>query len=133
MTERELTPSQAEILLGLTNRYPIDRIDRVWIFPPRMVRSVEMGLFVLSLNAEGTQIEQRRLITLRYRVDRSERSPQRVEQLEEEGTAPSARIDLVIAGVLRRLGAEDVDPVLLDLSMDPMRWPPTLAELGLSG
>lgn len=132
MTERDLTHSQSEILLGLPERYPVDRIDRIWIFPPRTVRSVEMGLFVLSLIADETHFDQRILITLRYQVDRSERSPRRNEKLEEEGIAPSARIELVIAGVLKRAGAEDGDPAVLDVGMNPDRWPLVLAEHGLA-
>jgi hypothetical protein len=133
MTERELTPSQSEILRGLPERYPVDRIDRIWIFPPRIVRSVEMGLFVLSLLTDEVQFDQRTLITLRYQVDRSERSSHRIERLEEEGTAPSARIELVIAGVLRRAGADDADPTVLDVGMNPNRWPLALTEQGLAG
>jgi hypothetical protein len=133
MTERELTPSQSEILHGLPERYSVDRIDRIWVFPPRIVRSVEMGLFVLSLHADDIHFDQRILFTLRYQVDRSARSPQRFEKLEEEGTAPSARIKLVIAGVLRRAGAEDADPTVLDVGMDPSRWPLALRELGIAG
>jgi hypothetical protein len=132
MTERELTPSQAEILRGLADRFAPERIDRLWVFPPHVVRSREMGLFVLSLHPDDEESsEQKVLVTLRYQIDQSLGKTRREERVDEEGRAPPERIDRVIAGVLARSGMDADEPIVEDIEREPDRWAAFLDRLGV--
>jgi len=129
-----LTISQREVLRSLPSRVPVARIDRLWLFEPRIGKSRESGLVVLSTMPEAPPFsEQRRLLTLRYRAEPVRGRLERSEKLTEEGSAPPAGIERVIAGVLARSGEEAGEPMAETVGGSDLRWTQLLERLGIAG
>ncbi len=117
----------AGALAGIAELLPAARIDRVWLFPPRMVGGRESGLAVLSAQPENNADDRREVYTLVYEIVGDGGAARREDILEEQATAPAELLDRVIAGVLRRLGTEQAAPELRDIGGDPARWQALLA------
>lgn len=116
-------------LAELPERIPIGRIDQLWLFPPRRIGGRENGLVVLSLFSEDESASTRRQVfTLRYE-EAEGAAAYRSDALEEQGSAPMDRIPDVIAGVLGRLGEEEM-PRLEPIRGDPRRWDALFADSG---
>jgi hypothetical protein len=94
-------------LLG--ERVAMDRLDRLWVFPPSRLGRVERGLLVASLLLPD-DLERRLLVTLRYTAEETGKGVSFVPLLQEEGVAPPDRLPRIIAGVVRRSGMEGGDP-----------------------
>jgi hypothetical protein len=133
MTESDLTPSQKAILQKVVARFEAGRVDRLWLFPPRVVAGKESGLFVLStFEEEGRAGGQRTLHTCRYEAEPVRGGMRQEERFTEEGSAPVARIERVIAGVLVRSGADEAEPVVEEVAGDAGRWSECLVRYGLA-
>lgn len=122
MAINELTSFQQALLRNVPGRYPPERIDRLWIFPPHVAPKRESGFIVLSLLQEDGDDDRRTVVTLRYSMEEVKGRPKAEERVTEEGSAPPERIDRVIAGVLARSGEDDVEPIAAEIGGDPERW-----------
>lgn len=134
MLDLQLTPSQRELLGSIPEHFPIERIDRIWLFAAHLAKARETGLFVISLLPdEDRETAQRTLFTLRYHAEPTKGGVQRTDSLSEEGAAPPERIDRVIAGVLARSGEEAGEPLVAAIEGDAAQWQELLERVGLAG
>lgn len=117
-------------LAAVAERISPDRVDEVWLFPPRPVGEKESGLAVLTVfPAEGERADRRVLFTLRYEAE-AEKTPKgkptgrvlRTDLLEEQGVAPADRLDRIVDGVVRRLGGAGDAPEVRPIGGDVARW-----------
>ena len=110
MSRFKASDSLRAVLLGLPGRLPAERIDRLWVFPPREISGRESGLLVLALlPTEEFPADHRQLLTLQYERERARARAAPTVTLTEQGWAPSERIPRVIRGVVARL-EEAQDP-----------------------
>ncbi len=93
------------LLAHVAQRVPHERIDVLWIFPPRVAGSVESTVVVIA--GFDADAERRTVATAHFRVSRDRRGRATVDlQMQEHGTAPVGATQRVVDGVLRRLGDE---------------------------
>ena len=123
MTPKLATASLNQTMAELPELVPVQRIERIWVFPPRFVGEVETGLLVLSLRpeeeAEGEAEDRREVVTVRYEVRGGKGAPPLSRELTGHGWAPSDRVPQLISGVVRRLGGEEEEPVTDEIGGDP--------------
>ncbi|HEX5520683.1 MAG TPA: hypothetical protein VFX29_03265 [Longimicrobiaceae bacterium] len=124
-------PLAAALAAFAAARVPPERIDRVWIFPPRAVGEGESALAVVAAYEDGGEDdgeERRRIYTVRAERSAPVRGrAARTDHVAEQGSAPLARLPRVMAGVVRRLGTEDAAPAEAEIDGDPARWAALLA------
>ena len=135
MPHPELTPAQRELIANLPSRFPPERIDRLWLFPPHVGNSRESGFVVLSLlptDDQTTDRERRTLVTVRYESFQEKGRTRREERLVQEGTAPPDGIERVIAGVIRRSNQQEAVPLVEGIGGRPERWDQLLDRLGFA-
>ena len=98
----------------------VDRIDRLWVFPPLIRGRREWGLVSVSCFAEG---EARDLLTATYTAERTGKGLTVETELSEEGLAPPDRLPRVMSGVPRRspLGLGDARVVEIAGTEDAFR------------
>jgi len=126
-------PLAAALAAFAAARVGPDRIDRVWIFPPRRVGEAESALAVIATFDDTATVggeEPRRIYTLRCETARDRGRSTRTDHVAEQGIAPLARLPRVMAGVVRRLGTEDAAPVEVEVDRDVARWTALLARGG---
>ena len=110
MSRPEPGDSLRTVLLGLPTRVPAERIDRLWVFPPKEISGRESGLLVLALLPTADfPDDHRQLLTLQYERERARARAAPTVTLTEQGWAPGDRIPRVIRGVVARLEEEE-DP-----------------------
>ena len=132
MSGFEATDSLRAVLLGLPDRVPTARLDRLWVFPPKEISGRESGLLVLALLPEDdADAGQRRLLTLRYERERARPRAAPTVTLAEQGSAPADRIPRVIRGVLARLEEGDEDPDEHSVAGERGRWEAVLRAYGV--
>jgi hypothetical protein len=129
----ELSPHLAAALAAAAGTVAPERIDRVWLFPPRQTGDRETGLAVLASWPEGDPASDRRGVwTLEYQVEQLKGGKsQRTDSLTEQAVAPAGRVERVIDGVLRRLGTETETPRMEEVGGSPARWASLLREGGV--
>lgn len=120
----------AAALGAIAERLPPERVDAVWLFPPRLLGARESGLAVLSSFADGDEARRTRTIhTLHYVSDPQPKGPPvRTDELAEVGTVPVDRIDRIIEGVLHRLDVPET-PDVRETGGDAHAWTSLLAQL----
>lgn len=119
------------LLRELPGRVPVERLERLWLFPPREIAGKESGLVVLSLlPGPERPAGQRQVVTWRYEAERVRGRVRREDAVAEEGWAPAERIPRLIQGVLARLEGEAEDPRLEEIGGSEARWAALLASLG---
>lgn len=89
-------------LAGVGARFGAERIDRIWIFPPRRRGRREQGLVTVSVFVEAE--ERRHLYTVAYTAERTGRALRVDPTFTREGEAPPALLPRVMEGVVRRSG-----------------------------
>ncbi len=94
-------------LVGVRERFGIDAVDRIWIFPPRRRGRREQGLVTVSVFLDGE--DRRRLYTVAYKAERTGRTLRVEPAFTQEGEAPPELLPRVMEGVVRRSG-ETSDP-----------------------
>lgn len=125
-----MTPALAALMAELPEPFPLTRIDRVWVFPPRMLGEVESGLVVLSLRSEGRpDADEREVVTVHYEVRPGKGGPDRLLEVVSRGWAPSERIPRMIDGVVRRLGEDNEEPRTATIEGDGEGWNRFVAEV----
>jgi hypothetical protein len=141
-----MSPHLVAALAAVADRLPPERIDQVWLFPPRPVGEKESGLAVLTLfalavdSAGGTGAassagvapsDRREVWTLQYEAERLKGGrTNRVDTLLEQATVPSGLLTRIIDGVVRRLGEGADAPDVRDVAGHESVWSELLAELG---
>ena len=125
-------PNLGAALAAVVDRIPPERVEQVWVFPPRMIGAKESGLAVLVVApADGEADRERRAIyTLRYEALAEKGKTTRADRLEEQGTVPPDRVDRIIDGVVRRLEGDPAPPDIRETGGDPSAWRALLEELG---
>lgn len=125
MSDDATTPALLRVLESLPEQISPERIDRIWVFPPRMLGEAESGLLVLSLleSAEGERVADRReVVTVHYEWRSGRKDGTTEMEIVSRGWAPAGRVQGVIDGVLRRLGEGDEDPRTAAIEGDLDRW-----------
>lgn len=125
-------PNLGAALAAVVVRIPPERVEQVWVFPPRTIGARESGLAVLVVApADGDADPARRAIyTLRYEALAEKGKTTRADRLEEQGTVPPDRVDRIIDGVVRRLEGDPAPPDIRDTGRDAGAWWALLEELG---
>lgn len=127
-------PLLGAALASVIGRIPPERVEQVWLFPPRRVGARESGLAVLVVAAEDDADAGRTIWTVRYEAETGKGGKVAATQaLEEQGTVPPDRVGRIVDGVVRRLEAESDAPDVRELARDPGAWRALLAELGAPG
>ncbi len=125
-------PHLAAALAALAGRVDPARVDRLWLFPPRVTGEKESGLAVLSLFDEEEPAARREVWTLSYEAETPRAGkPRRTDELVPQGTVPRERVAGIIDGVVRRSGGEGDPPEPHELDGDPERWRDLLSDLGV--
>jgi len=98
----------------------IERIDRVWIFPPRRLDAGETAVVVVSAYPEvGT--DRRTVFAAHYTAPADDSDPRLT--LDEFGTAPADRVGRVVEEVVDRLKDEPAAPPRTTrIEGDEARW-----------
>ena len=124
-------PLLGAALASVADRIPPDRVEQVWLFPPRRVAAKESGLAVLVVTADDDAGAGRTIWTVRYEAETGKGGKvEAVHALEEQGAVPPDRVGRIVDGVARRLEAESDAPDVRELARDPVEWRALLAELG---
>lgn len=132
MLDVQLTNAQRDLLALVPEHFPIQRVDRIWIFTPHVGKVRETGLLVVTLlPPEEETTAQRTLFTLRYVTEPTKKGVERTDTLTEEGKAPPERIDRVIEGVLARAGEVGGEPLVAPIEGEPDRWLELLERVGI--
>lgn len=93
------------LLERVAERVPHERIDVLWIFPPRLAAAIESTVIVIARLDDDP--ERRTVVTAHFKVTRDRRGRATVDlQMQEHGSAPVGATQRVVDGVLRRLGDE---------------------------
>jgi hypothetical protein len=126
-------PLLGAALASVAERIPPERVEQVWLFPPRRVGAKESGLAVLVVTA-GDQADAGRTIwTVRYDAETGKGGKTAATHaLEEQGTVPPDRVGRIVDGVARRLEAESDAPDVRELAGDAGEWRALLLELGVA-
>ena len=105
MTEPRRSDALRTVLAELPAHLSPDRLERIWIFPPKQIAGRESGLLVLALlpPADGATAS-RQLVTVRYESQPTRRPTPPQIVVTQEGWVPADRLPRVIAGVMARLG-----------------------------
>ena len=121
MTARTTTPALVQLLRDIPQLVPLGRIDQLWVFPPRTVGEVESGLVVLALRPEEGA-EPLEVVTVQYEVRAGKGAPPPGREVASRGWAPASRVPGMIAGVVRRLGGEEEEPLPVTIHGEEARW-----------
>lgn len=107
-------------------RLGIERMDRLWIFPPIRRGRRERGLVAASLLLEGD--ERRRIVTVAYTAERTGRGLTVDPVFHEEGDAPPGLLPRVMEGVVRRAGGGYGEPREAEVGGDAERFDALVGE-----
>lgn len=119
------------LLDRVTERVPHERIDVLWIFPPRTAGGIESTVIVVA--AFDEEPDRRTVATAHFKVTRDKRGSATVTlQMQEHGTAPVGATQRVVDGVLRRLGDEvgSQAPRRAEIAGDDAAWAALYEEVG---
>ncbi|MDB4947732.1 MAG: hypothetical protein JWM27_381 [Gemmatimonadetes bacterium] len=142
-----MNPHLSAALAAVVERIPPERVDQVWLFPPRSVGEKESGLAVLALlpaeaeagpdadagaSPKADAVSDRREVwTLQYDAERLKGGKtKRADTLLEQATVPSGLLERIIDGVVRRLGGDADAPDVHEVGGDAARWADLLADPG---
>lgn len=111
------------LLERIAERVPHERIDVLWIFPPRLAAAIESTVIVIARFDDDP--DRRTVATAHFKVTRDRRGRATVDlQMQEHGNAPVGATQRVVDGVLRRLGDEvgREAPRRVDIAGDAGAW-----------
>lgn len=128
MTERNVGVAGA--LTEAVRRFGVqvapERIDQLWVFPPRLRGRTESGVLAAGCFLEG---DRRLLVTMAYQAEETGKGIAFSSTFHEEGEAPEGRLPQVIAGVVRRSAEEGGAPRTIALQGDPALFQSLIDEL----
>jgi hypothetical protein len=97
-----------------------DRIDRIWIFPPRLLELGETAVVIVSAYPDADP-GRRRVLAAHYTVAADALAPRLA--LDEFGTAPADRVARLVEDVLERIKDGPADsPQTARIEGDSTRW-----------
>lgn len=130
MAKRSSDPGVPEalprVLIRLRDRLGVDRLDRLWIFPPSRSGRREQGLVAVSAFREGE--ERRSLITVSYVAEHTGKGVTVEPSFTEEGEAPPDRFPGVMQGVVQRVGDAGGEPREVEIAGSPEKYEDLLEE-----
>ena len=137
-----MSPHLAAALAAVTERIAPERIDQVWLFPPRSIAEKESGLAVLTLypqpasssvDSAASADGRREVWTLQYEAERVKGGKtNRTDTLLEQATVPAGLLTRIVDGVVRRMGEGAHAPDVRDVEGKADVWTDLLGELGVS-
>jgi hypothetical protein len=128
MTDRNVGVGGAlsEAIRRLGAQVAPERIDTLWVFPPRLRGRTESGVIAAGCYMDG---ERRLLVTMAYQAEETGRGIAFSSSFHEEGEAPKDRLPQVIDGVVRRSAEEGGAPRPVSLQGDPALFQALIDEL----
>jgi hypothetical protein len=115
-------PPLVAALRDLAARFPPERVDRIWLFPPRRLGPADSALAVLSLFDADQPADRREIVTVLSTSDPAARSPHPPPTVAEHGSVPDDRVERVVQGVLDRLKDAREIPRSEVIRGDAARW-----------
>jgi hypothetical protein len=108
----------------------VERIDRIWVFPPRRLEAGETAVVVVGAYVEAHP-DRRRVYATHYTVATDAPEPRLV--LDEFGTAPADRVGRLVEDVVERIKDGPADaPATHRIEASPERWHEVLHALAES-
>ncbi len=89
------------LLRTIEHRIGVDRIDGLWIFPPRRLEAGETAVVVVAAFPAGIDEARRRVFAAHYTARDDAETPRLV--LTEYGTAPMDRVGRLVEEVVERI------------------------------
>jgi hypothetical protein len=126
-------PPLLAALRELSARIPPERVDRIWLFPPRRLGPADSALAVLSLLDPEDPSGRRVLVTVLTTTDPVARGPAPDPDVVEHGSIPADRVERLLRGVLERLKDEREIPRSEIVHGDPALWRAAVGEATSSG
>lgn len=115
------------LLRSLEHEVGVDRIDRIWVFPPRRVESGETSVVVVSAFPE-IQADRRRVYAAHYTAREDAREA--ALAIDEFGTAPTDRVERLAEEVVERIkDGPPAAPRSHHIDGSDERWAAVLHEL----
>ncbi len=118
------------VLEVVRERLGVERVDRLWIFPPLVQGRKEWGLVAVACFTSREDL--RDLLTARYAAETTGRGTVVSPDLNLEGSASPERLARVVEGVGRRWDRSPGDPRLVLIEGDPGRYAELLRDVGAS-
>lgn len=91
------------LLRNVEGEVGVERIDRIWVFPPRRLQAGETAVVVISAFPEIDE-ERRRVYAAHYTVHEDAKEPRLA--MDEYGTAPTDRVGRLVEEVVERIKDE---------------------------
>jgi hypothetical protein len=108
------------LLRSIEREVGIERVDRIWIFPPRRLELGETAVVIVAAYPEEDP-DRRRVLAAHYTVAIDATQPRLA--LDEFGTAPTDRVGRVVQDVAERLKDEaTAAPLAARIEGDSPRW-----------
>jgi len=113
-------------LIRLREELGVERIDRMWIFPPSCRGRKERGLVVASVYADDD--ERRTVVTMSYTAEHTGSGVSVEPTLTRQGDAPPDRFPPIMTGVVRRLGEDAAEAREVAIEASARRFEELLEE-----
>ena len=115
------------LLRNLADEITVERIDRVWVFPPRRIEAGETAVVVVA--AFPVADDDRRRVYAAHYTALDDAEEHRLV-VDEYGTAPSDRVGRLVEEVVERIKEGPADaPRSARIEGEESRWDATLHEL----
>ena len=113
-------------LIRLREELGVERIDRLWIFPPVRRGRREQGLVTVSTyQPDG---DRRDMYTVAYRAEHTGTGVSVEPILTHQGEAPPDRFPPVMRGAVRRADEEGEEAREVDISASPQKFEELMEE-----
>lgn len=113
-------------LIRLREELGVERIDRLWIFPPVRHGRREQGL--VAVGAFQTDGDRRDMYTVAYRAEHTGKGVTVEPVLTHQGEAPPDRFPPVMRGAVRRADEEGEEAREVDISGSAQKFEELMEE-----
>lgn len=113
-------------LIRLREELGVERIDRLWIFPPVRRGRREQGLIAVSTFQEDEQ--RRGMFTVAYKAEQTGRGVTVEPTVTDQGEAPPDRFPPVMRGATRRAGEDAREAREIEIGGSPERFEELMEE-----
>jgi hypothetical protein len=122
-------PALAAALAAAASTLAPERVETVWLFPPRRRGARESGVAVLALRSEDPHEAALVICTVHHETEPGPKG-QAVwrDRTLEQGRVPPERVDGILEGVLRRLDRPEI-PEVRQVAGDRAAWARLLDDL----